>query len=140
MKLTKQQPLPILFVTALFCGLLLLTSCARKIAFVTSTVVPAAEGTVKTKKDDNNNYSLDISVKNLAPSDRLTPPRSTYLVWMDTESNGTQKIGQLRVSGSLKGSIETTTPYKPTRVFISAEDNADMPYPGTQIVLTTNGF
>lgn len=40
-----------------------LSSCARKIAFNNSTVVPSATGNVKVKKDQNNNYSIDVSTK-----------------------------------------------------------------------------
>ena len=59
--LYKQISLAIVLFTA--C---LLLSCATKYAFNTSTVVPAAEGLVKVKKDKNNNYSIALIVKRLA--------------------------------------------------------------------------
>lgn len=43
-----------------------LTSCARKISFQTSSVVPAANGMVKVKMNNNNNYGIKISLANLA--------------------------------------------------------------------------
>ncbi|RYD70473.1 MAG: GNAT family N-acetyltransferase [Sphingobacteriales bacterium] len=52
-------------VLTLLATALLLTSCATREKFVTSTVVPAAVGEVKVKKDDNNNYRVEISVENM---------------------------------------------------------------------------
>jgi len=50
------------------------------------------------------------------------------VAWVETEEKGTKNIGQLKSSSSMlsktkKGSISTVSPYKPTRVFISAEDD-----------------
>ncbi|MDQ6757474.1 MAG: hypothetical protein M3004_11120 [Bacteroidota bacterium] len=132
------------FIITLFVGVIL-QSCATKHAFSTSSVVPAAEGSVKIKKDKNNNYNIDLSTIRLADSKRLNPSKEMYVVWMDTESNGTKNLGQLNTSSSLlsktlKSSLKTVTPYKPVRVFITAEDNADYQYPGGQIVLDTGKF
>ncbi|HEY1056219.1 MAG TPA: hypothetical protein VGE24_13830, partial [Emticicia sp.] len=45
---------------ALFFAFVVLQSCGTtKYSFITSPVVPAAEGTVKVKKDKNNNYNID---------------------------------------------------------------------------------
>lgn len=131
--------------TLVFFIIFFLTSCAKKIAFPTSTVVPAARGTVKVKKDDNNNYAIEVNVRNLAEAKRLEPPRETYVVWIETENNGTKNIGQMKsstgfLSSKLKASLQAVTPFKPTRVFITAEDNAGIQYPGMQVVLRTDGF
>lgn len=48
----NNQIASLIFYSGLFCFLLLMSSCARKINFTTSAVVPAAEGSVKVKKDD----------------------------------------------------------------------------------------
>jgi hypothetical protein len=122
---------------------LLMPSCARKMTFNNSPIVPAATGSVKIKSDNNNNYSIDVSVTNLAPADKLTPPRKYYVVWMTSEDAGTKNIGQIESSGSLlsrtlKGSLKTVTSFKPQNIFITAEDNADVQYPGSTIVLNTN--
>ncbi len=135
----------ILPVTITLFAFLLLQSCATKHAFSTSSVVPAAQGSVKIKKDKNKNYNIDLSTIRLADSKRLNPPKEMYIVWMDTELNGTKNIGQLNTSSSLlsqtlKSSLKTVTPFKPIRVFITAEDNADNQYPGGQIVLDTGRF
>ena len=123
----------------------ILQSCASKYAFSTSPVVPAAEGAVKVKKDGNNNYNVNVEVKRLAEPKRLTPARQLYVVWMETEKNGTKNIGQLKTSSgifssTLKSNLETVSPFKPVSFMITAEDEADVQYPGSQIVLKTNGY
>lgn len=121
------------------------SSCAQKIVFQPSEIVPAATGKVKVKKDDNNNYSINLDVKNLAESKRLTPPQNTYVVWMMTKESGVKNIGQIKtssgfLSSKIKASLKVVTPFEPTRIFITAERNNDVPYPGTQEVLTTRNF
>ena len=126
-------------------SLLLLISCTRKLSFQVSPVVPAAQGVIKVKKDKNNNYNIDLNTSRLADPSRLTPPRQMYIVWMETEQNGTKNIGQLKTSSglfssNLKSNLETVTPYKPTRFFVTAEDDARLQYPRGVMVLNTGGF
>jgi hypothetical protein len=79
-----------------------LSSCSstKKVPFNTSTVTPAAEGTVKVGKDKNGNYLLDITVDNLADSKKLTPSKNAYVVWIET-GNGTKNVGQIHSSSSM---------------------------------------
>ncbi|MEJ7829333.1 MAG: hypothetical protein WKF91_14080 [Segetibacter sp.] len=110
-----------------------------------STMVPAAQGKVKVKKDNNNNYKIDVSLVNLAPPERLQPPYSTYVVWIETAQNGTQNIGQLNsssglLSKTLKANLDAVSPYKPIRLFITAENNGAIQYPGATVVLSTENF
>ena len=133
------------FIMAAAVMLVFFNSCARKISFQPSSVVPAAEGKVKVKKDNNNNYNIGISLARLAEPDRLQPPKKTYVVWMETESNGTKNIGRINsskgfLSSKLKASFQTVSSFKPRKIFITAEDEADTQYPSSQIVLSTNTF
>lgn len=119
----------------------MLPSCARKMSFQTSNVVPAAEGSVKVKK--NKNYDINLSVIRLADPSRLDPPKKVYIVWMNTEQNGTKEVGQLNTSSSLlsktmKSSLKTSVPFQPTGFFITAEDDANMHSPSGQVILRTN--
>ena len=121
---------------------LLLTSCARKLTFAPSTVVPAAGGNVKYKKDNNNNYSITVNVVNLAEAKNLNPPRNLYVVWLDGDRGAAKNIGQINTSSSLlsktlKGELKATSTSKPNRVFITAEDDNTVQYPGAQVVLST---
>ena len=111
-------------------------------SFQTSSVVPAAEGSVKVKKDKNKNYNVNLSVIRLAEPSRLDPPKKVYIVWMNTQQNGTKELGQLKTSSSLlsktmKSSLKTSVPFQPTGFFITAEDDADSHYPSEQVVLRT---
>jgi hypothetical protein len=122
-----------------------LNSCAKKVSFQTSTVVPAAEGSVKLTKDNNKNYGIRIYLANLAEPNRLQPSKSSYVVWMETDENSTKNMGQINtstgfMSNKLKASFETVSPVKPTKIFITAEDDPGVQYPGTQVVLTTESF
>ena len=108
-------------------------------------MVPAAEGSVKVKKDGNSNYKIDLNVMRLAEPNRLDPPREMYIVWMETEQNGRKNIGQLKTSSgflskTLKSSLNTVTSFKPTGFFITAEDDANIQYPGGQKVLSTGSI
>lgn len=101
----------------------LVSSCTTKATFVNSSVVPAAEGNVKVKKDKNKNYLVKVQLKNLAPSSRLQPSKNTYVVWMMSNDNTTKNIGQIvsassLLSNALQGSLETVTTLKPEKIFI----------------------
>jgi hypothetical protein len=120
----------------------LFTACAKKVAFLNSSVVPAAEGTVTIKQGNNDNYNIDLSVIRLADPNRLTPPKAVYVVWMETSQSGVQNIGQLQTSTKglskrLTSSLKTVTPHKPTSFFITAEDDAIGNYPGMTVILKT---
>lgn len=129
----------IIFSMALFVAFSF-ASCAKKIVFPVSTVLPAAEGVVKIKTDKNKNYALELTVRHIAGPERLTPGRKCYVVWMETSENGIKNLGQLRISKKLNGSLETISSFKPTTVFITAEDDASTATPGMDVVLKTNSF
>lgn len=123
-----------------------LTSCAQKLTFLNSKVVPAAEGTVKVKQDSNKNYDIKIDISNLAEPERLQPPKKMYIVWMLTDQEVTKNIGQIKTSSNmlsktLKASFETVSSFKPAKIFITAEDDPNAQSPGWgDVVLSTNEF
>lgn len=120
-----------------------ISACSRKLSFKESAIVPAAQGTVKYKKDKNENYAIDLSVRHLSPPDRLVESRNTYVVWAKTERNGLKNLGQLKSSSGLfskelKSDLETVTTFEPRGFFITAERAGDIGYPEGQVVLTTD--
>lgn len=122
-----------------------LSSCSKKASFATSTIEPAARGSVKMKKDKNNNYNVTVDVKYLAEPQRLQPAKQVYVVWAKTPDNREQNLGQLRIghglfSSTLKGSLDAVTPFEPIQVYITAEDKADIEYPSSYTVLAANSF
>ena len=132
-------------VITIICLCFFITSCAKKIVFQPSSIVPAATGKVKIKKDNNNNYSINLQVDNLADAKRLSPPQNTYIVWVLTRDNGVKNIGQINsstgfLSGKIRASLNAVTPFKPKKIFITAENSSDILYPGNQEILTTRNF
>lgn len=132
------------FISIVMLGFLL-NSCATKKDFLLSSVVPAARGYVKIDRDKNKNYIINVVINNLAEAKRLASEDSKYVVWMDTKDNDTKNLGQIKsstgfLSKRLKASLQATTPYKPGRIFITAEDDADVQYPVAQVVLSTEKF
>lgn len=135
----------ILWSVAVAVLLLSVASCAKKITFQTSTVVPAARGQVTVNKDNNKNYAVKIKINGLAEVNRLEPSRNVYVVWMETDESQVKNIGRIKsdsnfISSKLKATFETVTAFKPEKIFITAEDNADAQSPGSQLVLKTNKF
>lgn len=125
--------------------ILLCASCAIKKNFLLSSVVPAAHGNVKVETDRNKNYTIKVNVYNLAEAERVTSHKSTYVVWMESADHEIRNIGQIMsekqfMSKALKATLETKSAYKPTKVFITAEDNGNATMPNEQTVLTTEKF
>ena len=128
----------ILSVAIAFCLAFSFVSCGTsKMVFENSSIVPAATGEVKVKKDKNENYAIDLTVKNLAPSQKLTPSKELYLVWMEDGKNPVKKLGRIDPSSSLKANLTALATIEPTKLFITAEDNAEVTYPTGEVVLTT---
>ena len=115
-------------------------SCSRKTTFMVSTVVPAARGSVKIKKDDNKNYGIKIKISFLTEPERLVPPKKTYVVWVLSNNNNAQNVGQLKSSNKLNASFESVTSSNPFRIYITAEDDATIQYSYEPVVLTTPDF
>jgi hypothetical protein len=120
--------------------LLFIGSCAQKVAFQRSQVVPAAEAEVRVKKDRNNNYELRIQVQNLAHPENLSPARDTYVVWLQSTDLEVYNLGELQVGNNLRGTLTTVTPHQPARIFITAEDRAIENEPGDLVVLVAEDF
>lgn len=115
------------------------SSCSHKTVFNTSSVIPAARGEVKVKKDKNNNYKIELQISYLAEPERLQPPKKTYVVWLVGEDrNDPINIGRIEGNKKLKVKFETVSSIKPKRLFISAEDDYATQFPSYMIVLETN--
>ena len=125
------------------------TSCAQKsqkVEFMTSSVVPAAKGYVKVKHEkDNKNYSIKVEIAALADVDRLQTSSVSYVVWMETDQGNTENLGQLNSSSGflskrMKASLETISSYKPSIIFVTAEENTNAQYPQGDKILSTDRF
>lgn len=120
-------------------------SCATKEAFLTSETVPAARGSVSIKTDRNNNYLIKLRINNLAEPERLQNTGNNYIVWLVGEDNVTRNLGQIKSSTSflskkLDASFETVSSVKPSKIFITAEEEAGTQYPTSHVVMSTGVF
>lgn len=130
----------------IICSAFILTvlgGCTKKIAFTTSPVAPAARGYVTIKKDNNENYAIAITISNLAEVERLQGGNKAYVVWMTSDGQGTKNIGQInsgskRFSKKLRASFNSVSTSKPTTIFITAEEDRNIQYPGNIRVLSTD--
>lgn len=139
--LTTKMFLVLFFILMLFS----VDSQAKKYSFLTSSVVPAARGYAKVTRDKNRNYRIKVNVWNLAEIQRLEPLKQTYVVWMISDRDITENLGRLNsstklLSKQLKASVETVSSFKPTQIFITAEDDPNVKFPGVPTILTTNSF
>ena len=136
---TKQLRLMLFALIASIITLSSFYSCATKAPFLNSAVVPAAKGTVKVSKDANKNYHINIKITDLAGSERLTPPKNTYVVWLIAQDNRAKNIGQINISKSLSAKFETVSAFPPSKIMITAEDEAKVVYPSnSDMVLITD--
>jgi hypothetical protein len=98
------------------CTILLTgNSCATKTTFLTSTIVPAAEGSIQLKRDKNKNYIITVKMVNLAEVERLQPPKKAYVLWMENEEGRAKNLGQINsthemISHKLKAKLQTVSP------------------------------
>ncbi len=123
--------------------LITLGGCNKKIAFTTSPVVPAARGYVTIKKDKNDNYAIGITISNLAEVERLQGGNKAYVVWMTSDGEVAKNIGQInsgskRFSKKLQASFNSVSTTKPTTIFITAEEDRNIQFPGNIRVLSTD--
>lgn len=107
----------------------LITSCASTTKFPISPVTPGATITAEVKKDKSNNYLISVTAKNLAGAERLSPPRKTYVVWIQSRNNGTKNIGQLMGKNDKSSTLETLSSFEPNEIIITAEDEGSVSYP-----------
>jgi hypothetical protein len=89
---------------------------------IRSDVAPAALAEVSAKEADDNNTKINIKVNHLAEPNRIDSNANYYVVWVAPRGTDTvQNVGTLNLNKDLKGTYETTVPYKDFRVMISAE-------------------
>ena len=128
------------------------SACAKKTAAVskseapTSTVVTENKGQVQIKRDAGSNYVIQINLRELEEVNKLeAESKNAYIVWMTADNQMAQKLGQINsnsgwLSDKSKASFEGVSEFKPTKVFITEEDNAAIKMPGKKIIWSTSKF
>jgi hypothetical protein len=125
--------------------ILILSSCATKAKFLDSSLVPSAQGYVKMKTDRNKNYVIKIEIFNLALPGKLNPPKKVYVVWMYDGNTNLKNMGQVKssqafMSKALKASFQNISSFRPIKIFITSEYEANVQIPSQDVILSTNNF
>ncbi len=105
--------------------------------------VPAAQGAVSIKDADNGNMKLAVSVKHMAPPEKVATGASSYVVWLKplatgNENEAPQNLGALAVNKDQEGEFDTMTSYRQFDIFVTAEPQPGSMAPtGEQLLSTT---
>jgi hypothetical protein len=99
---------------------------------------PAARGTVHLHVGDNKNTEVDLKVESMPAPSALTPSRNAYIVWIQPPDSGTQNLGQITPDKDQKAELKTATTYKRFKIFITAEDQAQMQSPAGPTILSAD--
>jgi len=75
----------------------------------------------------------------------LQPSKQAYVVWIVTDREITENIGQLNssttfLSTKLKAFFKKISSSKPIKLFITAEEDANTQSPNQHVILTTDRF
>jgi ABC-type uncharacterized transport system auxiliary subunit len=112
----------------------------RKVHMTAASTQPAAQGVATLKHDKNGNLTVDLKVKHLANPQNLSPPKSTYIVWVQPTSGEVRKLGELRVNDKLEGEFKAPVPTANFQIFVTAEDGPTVTQPsGTEVLRQTVG-
>lgn len=120
-------------------------ACSTKVTFPVSSVVPAAEPVASINKTKEGAYLVKLDINNLALPERLSPPKKHYIVWVEAPGQGLIKLGEIANNTGMfknrgKASFEKETMYKPTKLLITAENDLDINYPGSTVILKSKPF
>lgn len=121
------------------------TSSVTKVSFATTSVSPKARGYVKVTKEGSNEYAVSIHISDLTPVSGLQPFKKVYIVWMISDQYITKNLGQLNNISSTSLSVKKTlfqsvTSLKPSKIFITAENDIAIERPGVQVIMATYQF
>ncbi len=128
-------------VSAVILSIAVGIGCAgRHVHMTAASSQPAAQGVATLKHDKNGNLTVDLKVKHLANPQNLTPPKSTYLVWIQPTNGEVHKLGELRVNDKLEGEFKAPVPSSNFQIFVTAEDGPTVTQPsGTEVLRQTVG-
>jgi len=99
---------------------------------------PAARGTVHLHVGDNKNTEMDLKAESMPAASALTPSRNAYIVWIQPPDSGPQNLGQITPDKDQKAELKTQTTYKRFKIFITAEDQAQLQSPQGPTILSAD--
>jgi len=109
------------------------------LALAGTNAAPAAQGSLTVTTDPNGNSRLSITVRHLAPPQRMARGATAYVVWVAPMPDGTpQNVGVLRLDPNLTGSLETVTPLRDFELTIGVETDPAAQQPtSTPVIMRT---
>ena len=113
-------------------------SGGKDVQMIAGPTNPAARCTVHLHVGDNGNTELDMKAESLAAPSALTPPKNAYIVWIQPPDAGVQNLGQISPGKDQKAELKTATPYKRFKIFITAEDQAQLQAPEGNTILSAD--
>ena len=92
----------------------------------TSNKLPSTQGQIETGDAGNGNVTVHVSVKHMAPPDKVVSGATTYVVWVQplAADGSPQNLGAIKPDGEEHGDFVSTTPLPAFDVFITAEPSA----------------
>jgi hypothetical protein len=122
----------------LFFALIWPFSGGKDVQMMAGESNPAARGTIHLHVGDNGNTELDMKAESLAAPSALTPSKNAYVVWIEPAGEAPQNHGQISPDKNQKAELKTATPYKRFKVFITAEDQAQIQMPEGPKILSAD--
>lgn len=111
-------------------------SGGKDVEMVAGPTNPAARCTVHVDVGDNGNTKLDMKAQSLAPPSAQSPPKNAYVVWIQPPDSDPQNMGQISPDNDQKAELKTVTSNKRFKIFITAEDQAQLKAPEGQTILS----
>lgn len=109
----------------------------KKVDVQTSPAVPAAGAWVAVEEDRNDNTKYRVEIRHLARPERLNPPRTAYILWLQPPGQRPENAGQIQLDDRLRGRLRGVTPHRRFDLFVTAEDSISVTAPSGQEVLRT---
>lgn len=108
----------------------------KTVNMMAGSTTPGARGTVRFRNGDNGNTELNIKAHALAPPSSLTSSENHYVVWIQAPDKPAHDLGALDVNAHEDGELNTETPDKRFKIFITAEQNANESEPEGPTVMS----
>jgi hypothetical protein len=110
---------------------------AKTLPLTGSSQIPAAEGTARLHKTKNGNVEIKLTIKHLAPPQRIVPGSNVFMVWVRglAPEAQAQNLGALRVNKNLTAKITAITALPSFDLFITCEPSQTVTTPGSPELL-----
>jgi hypothetical protein len=123
----------------LVASLLVSAACSstQKTALVPTAQNPAAIGSLQTRRTDNANTEVDLTVDHMAPPANVADDATIYVVWAKplTADGLPQNVGSLIIGKDRSGSLKTKTPHERFEVLVTPEASGEATQPSHEPVL-----